>query len=63
MFTGSSGRTGMDKAGDRFVWYELTAADMEGAKAFYTRVLGWGAADVSAPGHPYVLFTPETRRW
>jgi uncharacterized protein len=47
----------MDKAGDRFVWYELTAADMEGAKAFYTRVLGWGAADVSAPGHPYVLFT------
>jgi uncharacterized protein len=47
----------MDKAGNPFVWYELTAADMEAAKAFYTRVLGWGAADVSAPGHPYVLFT------
>ncbi len=47
----------MDKTGNRFVWYELTTADMEGAKAFYTRVLGWEAADVPSPGKPYVLFT------
>jgi uncharacterized protein len=47
----------MDKSGNRFVWYELTTADMEGANAFYTSVLGWGTADVSAPGKPYILFT------
>ncbi len=47
----------MDKTGNRFVWYELTTADMESAKAFYARVLNWGTADVSAPGKPYVLFT------
>ena len=46
----------MDNSGSRFVWYELTAADMEGAKAFYTAVLGWRTADVSMPGSPYALF-------
>ena len=46
----------MDNSGSRFVWYELTAADMEGAKAFYTAVLGWRTADVSTPGSPYALF-------
>jgi predicted enzyme related to lactoylglutathione lyase len=46
----------MDNSGGRFVWYELTAADMEGAKAFYAAVLGWRTADVSMPGLPYALF-------
>jgi uncharacterized protein len=40
----------------RFVWYELITTDAEAAKAFYTKVLGWGARDVSVPGRPYTLF-------
>ncbi len=46
----------MDNSGSRFVWYELTAADVEGAKTFYAAVLGWRTADVSMPGSPYALF-------
>jgi uncharacterized protein len=41
----------------RFVWYELMTTDMEAAKAFYTKVVGWGTQDVSMPGMPYILFT------
>ena len=41
----------------RFVWYELITTDVEAAKAFYTRVMGWGLWDASGPGRPYVLFT------
>jgi predicted enzyme related to lactoylglutathione lyase len=41
----------------RFVWYELMTTDMESAKAFYSKVVGWGIQDVSMPGMPYVLFT------
>jgi len=40
-----------------FVWYELMTTDMEAAKAFYTKVVGWGTQDVSGPGIPYILFT------
>jgi predicted enzyme related to lactoylglutathione lyase len=43
----------------RFVWYELMTTDMEAAAAFYTKVVGWGAQDVSTPGMPYILFTVE----
>jgi len=46
----------MNNSGSRFVWYELTCADMESAKAFYSAVLGWRAADVSMPDAPYALF-------
>ena len=41
----------------RFVWYELMTTDVEAAKAFYTKVMGWGTWDASAPGVPYTLFT------
>ena len=41
----------------RFAWYELMTTDMEAAKAFYTKVMGWGAQDASVPGMAYVLFT------
>jgi predicted enzyme related to lactoylglutathione lyase len=44
----------------RFVWYELMTTDMEAAKAFYTKVVGWGTQDASTPGTPYTLFTAET---
>jgi predicted enzyme related to lactoylglutathione lyase len=40
----------------RFVWYELLTTDVASATAFYTRVMGWGAWDASAPGNPYILF-------
>ena len=39
-----------------FVWYELVTTDVAAATAFYTRVMGWGAWDASAPGKPYILF-------
>jgi uncharacterized protein len=41
----------------RFVWYELVTTDMEAAKAFYTKVVGWGTQDVSMPSMTYTLFT------
>jgi uncharacterized protein len=40
----------------RFVWYELTTTDVEAAKAFYTKVVGWSTQDASAPGMSYTLF-------
>ena len=41
----------------RFVWYELTTTDMEAAKAFYAKVVGWGTRDASMPDLPYTVFT------
>jgi predicted enzyme related to lactoylglutathione lyase len=40
----------------RFTWYELLTSDIEGAKAFYAKVVGWSTWDASSPGMPYVLF-------
>ena len=40
-----------------FAWYELMTTDVEGAKAFYTSVMGWNAHDASLPDRTYVLFT------
>jgi uncharacterized protein len=47
----------MAESQNRFVWYELTTTDMEAAKAFYAKVLGWGTENASTPGMPYALFT------
>jgi uncharacterized protein len=41
----------------RFVWYELVTTNMQAAKVFYTKVIGWGTLDASAHGKPYTLFT------
>jgi uncharacterized protein len=41
----------------RFVWYELMTTDMEAAKAFYAKVVGWGMQDASMPGMAYTLCT------
>jgi predicted enzyme related to lactoylglutathione lyase len=30
---------------DRFIWYELMTTDLDAALDFYTRVVGWTAAD------------------
>jgi predicted enzyme related to lactoylglutathione lyase len=39
----------------RFVWYELMTTDVEAAKAFYSKVVGWTTRET--PGSPYTLFT------
>ena len=44
----------------RFVWYGLMTTDVAAAKAFYTKVVGWGAQDASTPEMPYILFTVGT---
>ena len=41
----------------RFVWYELMTTDMAVAKAFYGKVIGWGAQGASTPDIPYTLLT------
>jgi uncharacterized protein len=41
----------------RFVWYELVTTDIEAAKVFYGKVIGWGTQDTSMPGLAYTLFT------
>lgn len=40
----------------RFVWYELVTTDIKVATAFYSKVMGWGAWDVSVPGKAHILF-------
>jgi uncharacterized protein len=41
----------------RFVWYELVTTDVPAAMAFYTKIMGWGAWDVSVPGKACILFS------
>ena len=40
----------------RFAWYELITTDLQSAKTFYSRVMGWQVLDASLPGRPYSLF-------
>jgi predicted enzyme related to lactoylglutathione lyase len=47
----------MSSSHGRFTWYELTTNDVEAAKAFYGKVVGWGTREVSMPGSRYTLFT------
>ncbi len=47
----------MADAHGRFVWYELMTTDMEAARAFYAKVVGWGTEDASMPGMAYTLLT------
>jgi len=46
----------MANAASRFVWYELMTTDMEAAKRFYTKIVGWGTQDMSQPGMTYTIF-------
>ena len=41
----------------RFAWSELITTELEAAAAFYTKVMGWSAMDVSVAGRAYTLFT------
>jgi len=38
-----------------FSWCELMATDVEAAKAFYTKLFGWGAEDMPMPGMTYTV--------
>lgn len=40
-----------------WAWHEVVTGDVGGAKAFYTTLFGWKAAEVSMPTGPYVMFT------
>jgi uncharacterized protein len=44
----------------RFAWYELLTSDVEDAKNFYAKVMGWSTRDASSPGMTYVLFSVGT---
>jgi uncharacterized protein len=52
-----TGEIDMADSHGRFLWYELITSDIEAAKTFYTKVVGWGAQDASMPGVAYTLFT------
>jgi uncharacterized protein len=41
----------------RFIWYELLTTDVRAAGAFYAKVMGWGAWDMSVPGREHLLFS------
>jgi predicted enzyme related to lactoylglutathione lyase len=43
----------------RYVWYELLTTDPEGAKAFYSKVVGWVPQDMPMPGMTYTLLTVD----
>ncbi len=45
-----------DHAGKGFVWYELMTTDMDAAKTFYSKVVGWKTHDSGMPGMQYELF-------
>jgi uncharacterized protein len=55
-FAGSKGVTNVIDYHGRFLWYELMTTEPERAKTFYSKVIGWGTRDVSAPGMPYTVF-------
>lgn len=44
------------KSRGRFVWHDLMTTDLEKAKAFYTRVIGWGTQVWEGP-QPYTMWT------
>jgi uncharacterized protein len=41
----------------RFYWYDLMTTDVEGAKAFYTKLLGWGTTEWEGMEQPYTMWT------
>lgn len=47
----------MSATASPFVWYELMTTDPAAAQAFYSRVIGWQAADAGMPGMAYTLLS------
>jgi predicted enzyme related to lactoylglutathione lyase len=46
----------------KFVWHELMTTDTKAAEAFYTKVVGWQAADSGMPGGVYTIFSTGSTR-
>ena len=42
-----------------FIWYELMTDDLDGAQAFYTKVVGWKPEAWGGPDMRYVIMKPE----
>jgi predicted enzyme related to lactoylglutathione lyase len=40
----------------RFYWYDLITTDVEAAKSFYTKLMGWGTMAFETPGEPYTMW-------
>jgi predicted enzyme related to lactoylglutathione lyase len=41
----------------RFYWYDLMTTDVDGAKSFYTKLIGWGTQIWNGAGQPYTMWT------
>lgn len=41
----------------RFYWYDLMTTDVDGAKSFYTQLIGWGTQIWNGAGQPYTMWT------
>jgi predicted enzyme related to lactoylglutathione lyase len=41
----------------RFCWYDLMTSNPDGAKAFYTKIVGWGTDIWEGGEQPYLMFT------
>ncbi len=52
-----SGEDGVSRGHGCFAWYELLTTDVAAARAFYGKVVGWGAQDASTAAFPYNVFT------
>ena len=57
LFAGANGETDMVDRHGCFAWYELITTDIATARAFYAKILGWGAQDASTPDFAYSVFT------
>jgi len=49
----------MAEGANPFLWYELMTTDVEGAKAFYADVVGWGTQDWDGAAHPYTMWLAD----
>lgn len=43
-------------ANGRFYWYDLITTDVEGAKSFYTKLIGWETMAFDGAGQPYTMW-------
>lgn len=46
---------------DTFIWYELMTPDVDGAKAFYSAVVGWTLSEFEGSGMPYTIVSAGTQ--
>jgi predicted enzyme related to lactoylglutathione lyase len=54
-----SRRIGMTEDRGRFYWYDLMTTDVDGAKSFYTKLIGWGTTLWEGGDQPYTMWTTK----